>query len=212
MSNYYFLESFDYSKNKPEKVLDKTVNNKVFKDKFFVRGDPSEDVPGYHKMSQEKCQMIDNETNLLTPGIQTNDKIQVVLKEELDPYNYNINYKDGLKKYQTQKTDYYYNNKNVGPGRGFGNLNISNDIRNGDASRNDTKENNEKQEGQQMFDYTFQYLNKNFQDPNHIVMSIPRGGVQTRKQKQLSVDTMRTFDSKDQCEHPELNQIIKFNY
>ena len=231
MSNYYYLESFDSSKNNPEKPENPPENppkkppknppknpqenpqenppeNKVYKDKFFVRGDPSKDVPGHYRMSQGKCQMIDTETNLLTPGIQTNDKTQVVLKEDLDPYNYNIDYKDGLKRNQNQnqKTDFYYNNKNVGPGRGFGNLNISNDIRNGDASRNDTQVNNEKQEGLQMFDYKFQYLNKDFQDPNHIVMSIPRGGVQTRKQKQLSVDTMRTVDSKDQYEH------IKYNY
>ena len=61
-----------------------------------------------------------------------------------------------------------------------------------------------------MFDYQFQYLDKNFQDPNHIVMSMPRGGVQTRKQSQLQVDTMRTFRPKDQ--NLELSQTIKFNY
>jgi len=210
MSNYSFIESFDDSRNKNES--NRNLDDKVFKDKFFIRGDPSQDVPGYHKMSQEKCQVIDNETKLLNPGIQTKDKIQVVLKKEFNPSNYNLNYEDGLRKFQTQKTGFYYNNRDVGPGRGFGNLNISSDIRNGDASRNETKEYREKQEGQQMFDYQFQYLDKNFQDPTHIVMPIPRGGVQTRKQDQLSVNTMRTFQTIDQSQDSKLTQTIKFNY
>lgn len=213
MSYYSFIESFKDSKT-IQKTQQESVNHKktISKDKFFVRGDPSQDVPGYHKMSQEKCQVIDNETKLLTPGIQTKDKTQVVLKKELDPSNYSINYEDGIRKFQTQKTGFYYNNRNVGPGRGFGNLNISTEIRNGDASRNETKVYREKQEGQQMFDYQFQYLDRNFQDPNHIVMPIPRGGVQTRKQNQLTVNTMRTFQSKDQYQDPEITQTIKFNY
>ena len=210
MSYYSFIESFEDSK--PKNKISKKTDNKVTKDKFFVRIDPSQDVPGYHKMSQEKCNLIDNETKLLTPGVQTKDKIQVVLKKEFDPSNYNVNWEDGLRKFQTQKTGFYYNNRDVGPGRGFGNLNLSTEIRNGDASRNETKEYREKQEGQQMFDYQFQYLDKNFQDPNHIVMAIPRGGVQTRKQNQLSVNTMRTYQSRDQYEDPELTQTIKFNY
>ena len=206
MSHYSFIELINESNIKNEIV------KKTTKDKFFIRENPSQNVPGYHKMNQEKCQIIDSETNLLTPGIQTKDKTQLILKKELNPSNYNINYEDGLRKFQTQKTDFYYNNKDVGPGRGFGNLNISSEIRNGDASRNETKEYREKQEGYQMFDYQFQYLDKNFQDPNHIVMSIPRGGVQTRKQNQLSINTMRTFNTKEQFDSPKINKTIKFNY
>lgn len=208
MSYYSFIESLNKTKNidKHSQIKSKS------KYKFFVREDPSQNVPGYQKMSQEKCQVIDNETKLLTPGIQTKDKIQIVLKKDLDSSNYNLIWEDGLRKFQTQKTGFYYNNRDVGPGRGFGNLNIASEIRNGDASRNETKELREKQEGQQMFDYQFQYLDKNFQDPNHIVMSIPRGGVQTRKQNQLSVNTMRSYTSKDHYEDSELTQTIKFNY
>jgi len=208
MSYYSFIESSDDSKNENQ------PDDKIFltKDKFFVRDDPSQDVPGYYKMNQKKCQVIDNETELLNPGVQTKDKTQLVLKKILDPSNYNINYEDSLRKFQPQKTGFYYNNKDIGPGRGFGNLNISTEIRNGDASRNETKEHREKQEGQQMFDYQFQYLDKNFQDPNHIVMPIPRGGVQTRKQNQLTVNTMRNFESKDHYEDSELTQTINFNY
>jgi hypothetical protein len=204
MSYYSFIESVNDAVND---VGTKKIDNKV-KDKFFVRENPSQNVPGYHKMSQEKCEVVDSETKLLTPGVQTKDKTQLVLKKDFEPSNYAVNYEDGLKKFKTQKTGFYYNNRDVGPGRGFGNLNIATEIRNGDASRTDTKEHRDKQEGQQMFDYQFQYLDKNFQDPKHIVMPIPRGGVQTRKQTQLSVNNMRTF----QNDNNELTQTIKFNY
>ena len=207
MSYYSFIDSTEVS-NKNTNVIKKSVT----KDKFYIKEDPSQDVPGHYKMIQAKCQVIDNETNLLTPGIQTKDKVQVVLKNEFNPSNYDLNYEDGLRKFQTQKTGFYYNNRDVGPGRGFGNLNISNDIRNGGASRNTTKEYREIKEGQQMFDFQFQFLDKNVQDPNHIVMTIPRGGVQTRKQNQLSVNTMRNINSIQQYKDRELTETIKFNY
>lgn len=204
MSYYSLIESFDDLKNTPK--------SSVTKNKFFTRGDPSQNVPGYHKMTLPKCSLVDNETELLTPGVQTKDKTQVVLKKSLDPFNYELNWEDKSKKISPQKTGFYYNNRDIGPGRGFGNLQLATEIRNGDASRNDTKEYKEKQEGQQMFDYQFQYLDKNVQDPSHIVMPIPRGGVQTRKQNQLSVNTMRTYQTKDQYEDSDTIQTIKFNY
>jgi hypothetical protein len=163
-------------------------------------------------MKKEKCEIIDNETNLLNPGIQTKDKTQLMLKKELNPSDYNIIWENGLKKYKNDKTEFYYNNRDIGPGRGFGNLNISNEIRSGGASRNTTKEFKEKQEGQQLFEFQFQYLDKNYQNPNNIIMPIPRGGAQTRKQNQLSINTMRSFQSKDQYEDNEVTKTIKFNY
>jgi len=81
--------------------------------------------------------------------------------------------------------NFYYNNSNIGPGKGFGNLDVSNHIYYSNSSRKDNKEFKENREGCQAFDYQFQYLDKNFQDPNHIVMPIPRGGVSTRDRTQL---------------------------
>ena len=98
---------------------------------------------------------------------------------------------NNLKKNQTNKVDFHYPITNLSAGRGFGNLNISNDMRYGDASRSDTKIHKEQLEAKQFFDYQFQYLDKNVQDPKHLVMSIPRGGESTRKQNQLEVNTMR---------------------
>jgi hypothetical protein len=104
--------------------------------------------------------------------------------------------------------NFYYTNKNIGAGRGFGNLEISNDIRQGDASRVDTKEYKEKRESEQIFEYQFQYLDKNYQDPTHIVMPIPRGGEITRKQNQLVINTMRQNTTK----YDDNANTIKFNY
>lgn len=104
--------------------------------------------------------------------------------------------------------NFYYTNKNIGAGRGFGNLEVSNDIRYGDASRVNTKEYKEEKESKQTFEYQFQYLDKNFQDPKHIVMPIPRGGEITRKQNQLVINTMR----QNTTNYDDTNKIIKFNY
>ncbi len=104
--------------------------------------------------------------------------------------------------------NFYYTNKNIGAGRGFGNLEISNEIRYGDASRANTKEYKEEKESKQIFEYQFQYLDKNFQDPEHIVMPIPRGGEITRKQNQLVINTMR----QNTTSFDDINKTIKFNY
>ena len=104
--------------------------------------------------------------------------------------------------------NFYYTNKNIGAGRGFGNLEVSNEIRYGDASRANTKEYKEEKESKQIFEYQFQYLDKNFQDPEHIVMPIPRGGEITRKQNQLVINNMRH----NTTNYDDTNKTIKFNY
>jgi hypothetical protein len=100
-----------------------------------------------------------------------------------------------LTKDKTPITNMNHNsNSNYGStfsaGRGFGNLNIANELR-GDSSRSDTKEYREYRETQDIASHKFSFLDRNFQDPFHIVMPIPRGGESTRKQNQLNVDTMR---------------------
>jgi hypothetical protein len=156
-----------------------------YKEKFFTKNDPSKDVPGYYKMVNPLCTPFNY-------NIQSKDKTQIVLKNEFNPLDYTLNYKNDMN--PEQNIGFYYNNKDIGPGRGFGNLNTSYEIRNGNSSRNNTKEYRDTQEKQQLFDYQIQYLNKNFQDPKHIVMEIPRGGEQTRKQNQLKVGSTINFN------------------
>jgi hypothetical protein len=133
-----------------------------YKNKFNTKNDPSEDIPGFSKMSKNKLESV---------GIE--NKLQ---------FN---KYKDTK---ELDRVDFYYTNSSVGPGHGFGNLNISNDMHYGNSSRTDTKEFKEIRESNQLFDYQFQYLDRNFQDPDHIVMPFPRGGNTTREKTQLFVN------------------------
>jgi hypothetical protein len=169
-----------------KKYLYIIMNKKI---KFNYCSDPSENTPGHYLLKQRKSQIIDDETYLLTPPITSKDKMELALNSTISPNNYEVNYSDNLKK--DSDLDTYFPTKFIGAGRGFGNLNIANDIRSGNASRKDFKEFKEIKEGEQMFDYQFQYLTRNIQDPNHIVMPIPRGGESTRKQNQLPVNNMR---------------------
>ncbi len=141
-----------------------------YKNKFNTKDDPSKDSPGYYKIDK--------------------DKIESVCIENKLQFN---KYKDNK---TLDRIDFYYTNSAVGPGHGFGNLEISNDIRNGNSSRTDSKEFKEIRESSQLFDYQFQYLDRNFQDPTHIVMPIPRGGNTTREKTQLFMN----------------NSSINFNY
>lgn len=128
----------------------------------------------------KKNNVINEETILLTPNINKRDKTQLKLSSDFSPDNYNLLYGDSLHNLN-DKFDFYYNNKDIGAGRGFGNLNISNNIRNSQSTRKDSKEYKCIQEGIQMFDYQFSYINNDIQNPKSIVMHFPRGGISTRK-------------------------------
>lgn len=147
-----------------------TNQNKFnYKNKFNTSNNPSENSPGYYKIEKDKMESI---------GIE--NKLQ---------FN---KYRDNK---ELNRVDFYYTNSTVGPGRGFGNLKISNDIHYGNSSRIDSKEFKETRECSQLFDYQFQYLDRNFQDPNHIVMPIPRGGDTTREKTQLFMKPSQKLDN-----------------
>jgi hypothetical protein len=61
-------------------------------------------------------------------------------------------------------------------GRGIGNLDASNHVRYGMDSRNDL----ETISDMELDKYRFHFHWRNYQDPNHIVFPIPRGGIDTR--------------------------------
>ena len=69
----------------------------------------------------------------------TKSKSQFELNKELDPFNYDVNYKNTIRKDIKGSEEFiYYSPYDQGPGRGFGNLNVNNIIRNSDSSRKDT--------------------------------------------------------------------------
>ena len=162
------------------------MNNLYKKDKFLINNNYSLT----NNTSYDIKNTIENENKLISSIIEDKEKSQIVLCNILDPDNYSLNYSNN-KKDISDTVNFYYNNKDKGPGRGFGNLNISNDIRNGDSSRLNTKILKKEQESTQLFDFQFSYLDKNFQDPHNIVMPIPRGGESTRTQNQLNINKYR---------------------
>jgi hypothetical protein len=183
------------------------IDNK--KNKFIYKTDPETWDHSYFKLDSTKQDMIDKETLLISPSISKKEKIQMKLNDSFNPNDYNIQYKNSLPtEYCREQDNFYYTNKDIGAGRGFGNLEISNDIRYSNSSRWDTKEFKVNKESEQLFDYQFQYLDRNFQDPSHIVMTIPRGGDSTRKQNQLHINTMRENTS----DYDERTKTIKFSY
>jgi hypothetical protein len=163
--------------NSSFRLSNHTNENYNIKNKFITSNDTSILSHGYYIRDDTKSIVIDDETLLLKKSYNKKEKEQLKLFCE--------------------------KNKDIGAGRGFGNLIVSNDIRKGDASRYDTKEFKEIKEGEQFFDYKFQYLDRNFQDPSNIVMQFPRGGESTRKQNQLTVNTMRNDTS---------DFTVNFNY
>ena len=140
-----------------------------YKNKFNTNTDPSENSPGHYKIEKDKMESIGIENKLQFNKHRDNKELN--------------------------RMDFYYTNSAVGPGHGFGNLEISNDIHYSNSSRIDTKEYKESRESSQLFDYQFQYLDRNFQDPEHIVMPIPRGGNSTREKTQLFINQPSNLDN-----------------
>jgi hypothetical protein len=133
------------------------------------------------------------------------------------------------------------NNPSLSAGKGFGNLDISNTIRNGNPSRSDNTNYKEKLESNVSFEYQINYLsnnsvNKNFFTKNTYVPinnNIPlylndteffnRVGENTRKYNQLNVDRMKQqtvifdYEQSDNSNQPnnfnkESNNKITFDY
>ena len=153
---------------------------------------------------QNICNIIDD-SSLLLKNTDVKDNSLSKLNNNFITDEYELTYSNKLKKDYVQKTGFYYNNKDIGAGRGFGNLNISSDIRYGNSSRLDTKEFKEQLEGTNILDYQFQYLDRNFQDPNYLILPIPRGGTMTRKQNQVTINTNNKNNS-------ERTKSIQFLY
>ena len=135
------------------------MNNLCKKNKFSINNDYFLNYQTPTNISN----IVDKETELLTPFMKDNEKTQVKLNNILNPNDFTLNYHNAKK--NNNNYDYYYSTRDIGPGRGFGNLNISNDIRKGSQGRLDTKIFKETQESQQLFDYQYQILDKNYQEP-----------------------------------------------
>ena len=117
-----------------------------------------------------------NLNNSIKNNYNSKAKTTISLKDNFDPYNYDLNYVNTLNKNSQEFT--YYSPYNQGPGRGFGNLNINNNIRNSESSRTDTT--NFKLSRESEITDRFQFIDNRFMDSKNIIFPSSRTGENTR--------------------------------
>lgn len=130
-----------------------------------------------NKYISNKNNHIEEESFLLFPAVNSKHKSKVTLKEIMHPNDFNVNLKSKPITKNKNYTSYYGNH--YGPGKGFGNTDINNIIRNGESSRIDKEKYNLKIESN--LNDRRDILFKNYQDPNNLILPFPRGGEITRK-------------------------------
>ena len=140
-----------------------------------------------------------SQINLIKDNYNCKEKIQITLKDNLDPYNYNLNYYDSIKRIFTEENN-YLQLLNQEPGRGFGNLNINNEIRIGDEGRIDTQDFKNYRESE--INDRFDFIDNRFINPQNLVLPFPRSGIHTRK-----VINFNSNDNENAIENDHENDI-----
>tara|TARA_A100001015_G_C15029800_1_gene732570 strand:- start:1324 stop:2049 length:726 start_codon:yes stop_codon:yes gene_type:complete len=122
--------------------------------------------------------LVENESNLIMPSDSNTTSNKTLFEyEELNTQSYNTPLKISEINIKKQFGNYY--GHHIGPGKGFGNLNVSNDIRQGSSTRLDNFENKINKEKE--INSRYDYVDKNFQNPNNLILPFARGGEITRK-------------------------------
>ncbi len=144
---------------------------------------------------------IDIESFLRNSYSQSKSKTSIQLSKKFSPTTFDINYHDNRhinnyeNKFNKKKIvqPRYFNDKPyTGPGRGIGDVNISDNTRVGLDTRRYNEEYRNINEAE-ILD-RFQFIDKRFQDPNNVVLPFPQGGVQTRDNKKLVKKCNQKFD------------------
>ena len=69
----------------------KPIYNTNTKTKFIIK-DSIHDASNEWKINNKKYNLIDDETSLLTPANNSKEKMQIKLKDNIDPTDYNLIY------------------------------------------------------------------------------------------------------------------------
>jgi hypothetical protein len=156
------------------------MNNKFEKKNKFI----ANNCLDYNK---QPYYSVESNTNAQFDEIKSNynnrEKTQMVLSSNLNPYDYDLDFKNNIKE-QKQTNYMYFTPYDQGPGRGFGNANINNTIRVGENGRNDTHQFKYFRESE-IVD-RFQFIDNRFNNPNNLVFPFPRSGENTRKVNSFS--------------------------
>jgi len=125
----------------------------------------------------QKKDIVKDESFLLLPKIHSKKKTTMELKDKMHPNDFDISIKSENIQNRKQINSYYGNN--FGPGRGFGNVDLNNQFRDGESTRlsNETFHKNQESYINERSDI----LTKNYQNPDNIILPFPRGGEITRK-------------------------------
>ena len=135
------------------------------------------------------------------------NKTRLQLKETLDPYDYELNYFNRQVKDTKGENEYiYYSAYDQGPGRGFGNLNTSNEIRLGQSTRETTEDFRIYRESE--MGNRFEFIDNRFVNPNNIVFPMPRSGENTRKVNNITDTEL----SKNNSRKPDNFDLKQDNY
>jgi hypothetical protein len=121
---------------------------------------------------------VEVESNLLHAENTYTSKNQYIL--DIDNNNKNKDYRNfsmnSQKKRESLNHGEYINNGYKGNGRGFGDVEISADLRYGQNSRKESKT----ARTQDLKDYSFNSMFQNFGDESNNVLPFARGGIDTR--------------------------------
>ncbi len=159
------LEKLKFNSNSFDRELD-------LKDIINVRG----------KLPQgsNNFQNSDIEINTKLRNSESTNKMKQISKLDTDKYNKGKDYRNfSLKSEKMRETlnhGDYVNNGYKGNGRGFGDVNISQDLRYGKNSRDEKKT----ARSHDLKDLKFNNLMINFSDEDNVVLPFPRGGIDTR--------------------------------
>ena len=165
----------------------------------------------YYDINKDHNAQID----IIKDTYNNKDKTRVVLKNNFDPYDYNLNYINQTKNTSDTQNNTYFPAYNQGPGRGFGNLNINNTIRVGDSGRIDNT--NFKSFKEAELTDRFDFIDSRFSNSNNLVFPFPRSGENTRKVQTFDNNIMNEYQWKTpnlvkKHTYQPFEQAYKFDY
>ena len=157
------------------------------------------------KSTNGKSDFIEYENNLIMPSDSSSSCKNLFEYEDLNQQSYNTPLKISEINIRKQFTNYH--GHHTGPGKGFGNLSVSNNIRQGSSTRLDNTEIKIKKETQ--INERFDLIDKNFQNPHNLILPFARGGENTRKS--LKEDSSVEEDSNEMSNEMS-NEINKYRF
>ena len=153
-----------------------------FNNKNFDRELDLKDIINVRGMLPSNANFQNNDVELETKlrNSESTNKVKQMIKLDEDKDNKGKDYRNfSLRSEKVRETlnhGDYVNNGYKGNGRGFGDVNVSQDLRYGQSSREDKKT----ARSHDLKDLKFNNIVRSFNDEDNVVLPFPRGGIDTR--------------------------------